>query len=82
MATPSVPVKAVKTVEATLTKSEPFQATIAFSPLTNVTPVVGPAPTIFTDWLVDVALMMIYDLLDAGAVMVKRPAGLPVQLIT
>jgi hypothetical protein len=68
-------------VEATFTKSEPFQATTALSAANNVTPVVGPGPTIFTDCEVEVPLTIRYDLLDAGAVIVKRLAGAPVQLI-
>jgi hypothetical protein len=35
-------------LEDTITKSEPFQAISALSPLLIVTPVVGPDPTTFT----------------------------------
>jgi len=70
------------TLDATFTKSLPFQATTAFSEDAIVTPVVGPAPTSFTSWLVDVALMTTYVLLAAGAVIVNMLAGLPVQLMT
>jgi hypothetical protein len=64
-----VTVPVATTLDAIFTKSEPFQATIAFSLTANVTPVVGPAPTILTVYVPDVLLMM-YDLLAAGAVMV------------
>jgi hypothetical protein len=69
------------TVDATLTKSLPFQAMMAFSPDTIVTPVVGPEPTTLTLCEVEVALRTIYALLVAGAVIVSRLAGLPVQLM-
>jgi hypothetical protein len=36
-------------LEETMTKSEPFQAISAFSPLVTMTPVVGPAPTTLID---------------------------------
>jgi hypothetical protein len=69
------------TLEATLTKSEPFHAQTAFSPVTNVTPAVGPVtPTSLTDWAV--ALITTYTLLVLGALIVNRLAGVPVQLIT
>jgi hypothetical protein len=58
LATGSVPVKLEIAVDATFTKSDPFQATTAFSPDTKVTPVVGPAPTILTDCDVEVLLTM------------------------
>jgi len=78
---PTVTVVVRPTVELILIKSEPFHAIVAFSPLTIVTPVVGPAPTILTDWDVEVVLLTMYVLLDAGTVIVKRLAGLPVQLM-
>jgi hypothetical protein len=56
-------------VEATFTKSEPFQATIAFSLASRVTPAVGPAPTILAVYVPDVLLIM-YALLVAGTVIV------------
>lgn len=59
---PVVPAENVVTpsavLEAISTKSEPFHATRDLAPERTVTPVVGPLPTIFTDWLVDVALIM------------------------
>ena len=80
LATASVPVKALTTLEATLTKSEPFHAQTALSPVINVTPVVGPAPTSLTDCAVP--LITTYTLLAAGAVIVSKLAGVPVQLMT
>jgi hypothetical protein len=58
-------------VVAIFTKSVPFQAQTAFSPATKVTPVVGPAPRKTIDCVLPVALITIYDLLWAGAVMFR-----------
>jgi hypothetical protein len=44
-------------VLATLIKSEPFQAQTADSPLTMVTPVVGPTPRSTMLWVLELALM-------------------------
>jgi hypothetical protein len=44
LATGRVPVRPEIKLDATFTKSEPFQAQTAFSFKTIVTPVVGPAP--------------------------------------
>jgi len=44
-----MPVRLVATLDATLTKSEPFHATRHFSPDITVTPVVGPEPRITTE---------------------------------
>jgi hypothetical protein len=77
----TTPVRLEMALDAIFIKSEPFQATMAFSPETKVTPVVGPDPTILTDCDVEVLLITMYALLDAGAVIVRRLAGLPVQLI-
>jgi hypothetical protein len=68
-------------LEATFTKSLPFHAQIAFSPVTIVTPEVGPVtPTSLTDCAV--ALITTYTLLVLGALIVNRLAGVPVQLMT
>jgi hypothetical protein len=68
-------------LEATLTKSLPFHAQIALSPVTIVTPEVGPVtPTSLTDCAV--ALITTYTLLVLGALIVNRLAGVPVQLMT
>jgi hypothetical protein len=68
------------TLVATLTKSEPFQAQTAFSPVTSVTPVVGPVtPTSLTDCAVP--LITTYTLLALGAEIVSKLAGVPVQLM-
>ena len=58
-------------VVAIFTKSEPFQEQRAFSPATKVTPVVGPAPRKTIDCVLPVALITIYALLWAGAVMFR-----------
>ena len=78
---PVTPVAKLTRPPATFAKSEPVQAITVFSPGETVTPVVGPAPTICTFCDVDVALMTMYDRLEAGTVMVNVPAGLPVQLM-
>jgi hypothetical protein len=62
-------------------KSEPFHAITAARLADTVTPVVGPAPTILTAWLVEVALMTRYTLLVAGTVTVSIPEGFPVHRI-
>jgi hypothetical protein len=68
------------TLDATCTKSEPFQATNAFSPLGTVTPgVVGPEPTILTAYPPVVALIIMYVLDCAGAVMVLMLVRAPVH---
>ena len=43
----------------TFTKSDPFHAINADSPLTMVTPVVGPAPTTLMDWVLELALITV-----------------------
>lgn len=57
LATGTVPVRAVNWLDETLTKSVPFQAQTAYSPLMTVTPVVGPAPTSLMLWVLELALM-------------------------
>jgi hypothetical protein len=64
----------------TLTKSEPFHAQSAFSPATIVTPVVGPTPRRTID-CVPLALMTMYALLWAGAVMFRVVVPAAVQRI-
>jgi hypothetical protein len=85
LATGSVPVTSdVRSMmlEDTITKSEPFQAISAFSPLVIVTPVVGPDPTTFTPKPPVVALITTYALDWAGAVIVRSAAREPVQSST
>jgi hypothetical protein len=77
----SIVVTPSATLEDTLTKSLPFHAQTALSPVTIVTPAVGPAPTSLTDCAVDVSLIIKYTLLAAGAVIVSKLAGLPEQRI-
>ena len=71
LATATVPVifAAGRTVEASLTKSEPFHAATQRSPETIVMPVVGPAPRSTTEPVP--ALITAYCLLRAGAVMLR-----------
>ena len=47
------------TLEATLTKSEPFHAATHFSPATMVMPVVGPTPISWMDCEPPVALITV-----------------------
>jgi hypothetical protein len=85
LATGSVPVTSdVRSMmlEDTITKSEPFQAISALSPLLIVTPVVGPDPTTFTPKPPVVALITTYALDWAGAVIVRRTDRDPVQSST
>ena len=74
LATAKIPVKLEIAVEAIFTKSEPFHPAKHFSPDTIVTPVVGPAPRSTTEPVP--ALMTIYALLRAGAVMLRVVAPL------
>jgi len=46
-------VTVVPVVDDIFTKSDPFQATVAFSFASNVTPVVGPVPQILTVYVPD-----------------------------
>ena len=62
------------TLEAIFTKSEPSHPAKHFSPDTMVTPVVGPAPRNTTEPVP--ALMTMYALLRAGAVMLRVVAPL------
>ena len=65
----------------TTEKSEPFHTTKARIPLGIVTPVVGPAPTIFTPNPPVVALITTYVLLVDGALIVRSAVRAPVQLM-
>jgi hypothetical protein len=75
-----VPIIAAKSLVATRTKSEPFQASSAARPAATVIPGLLAGLTT-TDCDVDVALMTRYTLLAVGTVTVNVPAGLPVQLM-
>jgi hypothetical protein len=55
-ATGRIPVNPEIREDEALAKSVPFHATTAYSPATNVTPVVGPTPTSLMLWVLDLLM--------------------------